>query len=36
MEATELVMLCASANEKHNQKANLVLPNMGTWNNTHQ
>ena len=38
MEATELVMQCARANQKKatQTKANIVLSNMEIWNNTHQ
>ena len=36
MEATELVMQCAMANQKTQSKAKLVLSNIGIWNKTHQ
>ena len=36
MEATELVMQCAMANQKTQSKPKLVLSNIGIWNKTHQ
>ena len=36
MEAKELVMQCAMAIKKHNQKPSFALPNIGIWNKTHQ